>query len=93
MTCVSGLGSDLVADHFYYNYCIGTSDLIILLRIVCILYRIQNDLCIGTRIGFGWGSFLLRLLCWDTGLDYFVADCVHTLVDTERLVYQDSDWI
>jgi hypothetical protein len=24
--CVSGLGLDLVADHFYYDYCIGTPD-------------------------------------------------------------------
>ncbi len=24
--CVSGLGLDSVADHFYYDYCIGTPD-------------------------------------------------------------------
>jgi hypothetical protein len=48
---------------------------------------------IRTCIGFGRGSFLLRLLCWDTGLDYFVADRVHTLADSEQLVYRDLDWI
>ncbi len=36
-TCVSGLGLDSVADHFYYDYCVGTTDWIILLQIVCIL--------------------------------------------------------
>jgi hypothetical protein len=60
---------------------------------MCILQQIRNDLCIGTRIGFGRGSFLLQLLCWDTRLDYFVVDHVHTLANTEQLVYPDSDWI
>ncbi len=53
----------------------------------------QNDLCIGTWIGFGHGSFVLQLLYQDTGLDYFVADRVHTLLDTEKFVYRDLDWI
>jgi hypothetical protein len=35
--CVSGLGLDLVVDHFYYDYCTGTPDWIIVSRIVCIL--------------------------------------------------------
>jgi hypothetical protein len=26
MICVSGLGLDSVADHFYYDYCIGTPE-------------------------------------------------------------------
>jgi hypothetical protein len=50
-------------------------------------------LYIGTRIEFGRGSFGLQLLYWDTGLEYFVADRVHTLEDTEQLVYRDLDWI
>jgi hypothetical protein len=31
--CVLGLGLDLVADHFYYDYCTRTADLIILKQI------------------------------------------------------------
>jgi hypothetical protein len=41
---------------------------------------------LGLTLGFGPGSFLLQLLCWDRGLDYFVVDCVHTLADTEGLI-------
>ena len=34
MICVSGLGLDLVADHFYYDYCTRTLDWISVSRIV-----------------------------------------------------------
>ncbi len=82
-----GLGLNLVA-YLYYNYCIGTPDQNILSWIVCILQRIRNNLCIGTRIEFGRGSFLLQLLCWDTGLDYFVVGRMHTSAHTEGLILQ-----
>ncbi len=37
MTCLSGLGLDSVADHFYYDYCVGTLDWSNLAWIMCIL--------------------------------------------------------
>ncbi len=50
----------------------------------CALFSGYGTTCVsGLGLGFGRGSFLLRLLCWDTRLDYFVVDHMHTLADME----------